>query len=152
MSGLKVAAVWDAISQLSIAGLSIKDIDQVTEVWEIRTPSLYPDIAAPLDLPAPTRQSFGTVANGAKKDVAYTLNYVFTFAPVGSTRGVKDIISGMFAMLVLIFNTVTENDALTGSVNIDPRISSAGVVVEDLSGNKFYGLRLAFDVTEFYEV
>lgn len=152
MSGLKVATVWDSIAALSIAGLTIRDIDQVTEVWEVRTPTLYPDIASPLDLPAPTRQSFGTVANGAKKDVSYTLNYVFTFAPIGSTRGVKDIISSMFAMLVLIFNAVTESDALTGSVNIDPRIASAGVVVEDLAGNKFYGLRLAFDVTEFYEV
>lgn len=152
MSGLKVATVWDSISGINVADLTVRDIDQVTEVWEIRTPSLYPDITAPLELQAPTRQSFGTIANGGKKDVSYTLNYIFAYAPVGSTRGVKDVINAMFAMLALIFNAVVEDDALTGSVNIEPRIASSGVIVEDPSGNSFYGLRLAFDVLEFYEV
>jgi len=152
MSGLKVITVWDSIAALSVSGLVIRDIDQVTEVWEVRTPILMPDVTAPLELSAPTRRSFGQVSNGAKKDVSYTLNYIFTFAPVGSTRGIKDVISSMFAMLALIYNALTESDALTGSVNINPRITSSGVIVQDPSGNDFYGLRLAFDVEEFYEV
>lgn len=149
---INVATVWDSISALSISGLTIKDIDQVSETWEIRGATLYPNITNPLELQAPARQSFGTVAGGAKKDVRYTLNYIFAYAPVGSTRGVKDVMSGMFSMLALIYNAVTENDALSGTVDITPRIAAASTIVQDPVGNQFWGLALAFDVLEYYEV
>lgn len=152
MSGLKVVTVWDSITAISVSGLVVKDLNEVTEVWEIRTPTLYPNITAPLDLQSPRRMSFGTVAGGAKKDVQYTLNYIFAYAPVGSTRGVKDIMSSMFSMLALIFNAVTESDALSGTIDITPRISGSSTIVQDPSGNSFYGLQLAFDVLEYYEV
>jgi hypothetical protein len=105
-----------------------------------------------MDLINPVRQSFGTIAGGAKKDVRYSLNYTFAYAPVGSTRGVKDIFSAMFAMLALLFNAVVTNDALTGSIDVQPRITSIGTVVQDPAGNSFYGLKIAFDVLEYYEV
>lgn len=149
---LKVATVWSSISAISVAGLTVKDIDDVTEEWQVRGATLYPNITNPLELQAPTRQSFGTVAGGAKKDVRYTLNYTFAYAPVGSARGVKDIMSSMFAMLALIYNAVTESDALTGTIDITPRIASASTVVQDPIGNQFWGLALAFDVLEYYEV
>lgn len=149
---INVATVWDSISALSISGLTIKDIDQVSEAWEIRGATLYPNITAPLELAAPVRQSLGTVAGGAKKDIRYTLNYTFAYAAVGSTRGIKDIMSGMFSMLALIYNAVTESDALPGSIDITPRISAASTVVQDPAGNQFWGLSLAFDVLEYYEV
>ena len=152
MSGLKIITVWDAITALSVSGLTIKDLNEVTETWDIRGATLYPNITAPLDLQTPQRMSFGTVAGGAKKDVRYTLNYLFAYAPVGSTRGVKDIMSGMFSMLALIFNAVTENDALSGTVDITPRIAGSSTVIQDPAGNSFYGLQLAFDVLEYYEV
>lgn len=150
--GLKVVTVWDAITSLTVSGLTIKDLNEVTESWEIRTPTLYPNITAPLELQTPARMSFGTVAGGAKKDVRYSLSYLFAYAPVGSTRGVKDIMSGMFSMLALIYNAVVNNDALSGTVDITPRIAGAGTIIQDPSGNQFYGLQLAFDVLEYYEV
>ena len=151
MSGLKIITVWDSISNLSIANLTIKDIDAVSEEWQIRGSVLYPDVANPITISPPKRQSFGIGTTG-RKDILYTLNYRLLYAPAGSGRGIKDIYAGMFAMVALLFNAIVEGDPLAGSVDIVPKISSTNTTVLDPAGNSFYGLDIAFDVTEFYEV
>ena len=148
---LKVETVWTAIKALSVTSLTIKDIGEVTEAYEIRGAVLFPLIDNPVTIAAPKRQSFG-IGSVAKKDVNYTLNYRLLYAPVGSERGVKEIYSNMFVMVANLFNAVVNNDALSGTIDIQPRIASTSTTVKDPAGSSFYGLDISLDVLEYYEV
>lgn len=148
---LKIATVWSSISALSVSNLTIKDIDDVTETWEVRGAVLYPDIQNPVAINVPKRQSFGTGAS-VKRDVTYTMNYRFLYQPVGTGRGIKDIFSGMFVMVANLFDAVIAADPVNGSIDIVPRIASTSTTVLDPSGNQFYGLDIAFDVLEYQEL
>lgn len=148
---LKIATVWDAISAVSVTSLTIKDINQVTEAFEIRGAVLYPDIQNPININVPKRQSFGT-GSSVKRDVTYTMNYRLLYAPVGSERGIKEIYSGMFVMVANLFDAVVNADPLTGTIDIMPRISSSSTTVLDPAGNKFYGIDISFDVLEYQEL
>lgn len=148
---LKIATVWDSISALSVTGLTIKDIDAVSEAWEVRGATLYPDIQNPITINVPRRRTFGSGSN-AKKDVTYSMNYRLLYSPVGSERGIANIYSAMFVMVANLFDAVMNNDALTGTIDITPRIASTSTTVLDPSGNQFYGLDIAFDVLEYHEL
>ncbi len=148
---LKVATVWTAIKALSVTSLTIKDIGEVTETYEIRGAVLYHLIDNPVTIAVPKRQSFG-IGSVAKKDVTYSLNYRLLYAPIGSERGIKEIYSNMFVMVANIENAVINNDALSGTIDIQPRIAAGSTTVKDPGGNAFYGLDISFDVLEYYEV
>lgn len=148
---LQIATVWASIGALSVTNLDIKDIGEVTETYEIRGAIMYPNIESPITIAVPKRQSFG-LGSLAKKDITYSLNYRLLYAPVGSGRGIKDIYSSMFVMVAGIFDAVAVSDALTGTIDINPRISSSSTTVKDPGGNSFYGLDISFDVLEYYEV
>jgi len=148
---LKIITVWDSISALSVSNLIIKDINEVSEAWEVRGAVLYPDIQNPITINVPKRQSFG-VGSGVKKDVTYTLNYRLLYQPVGSGRGIKDIFSGMFTMVASLYDAVQNADPVSGSIDINPRIASQSTTVLDPTNNQFYGLDIAFDVLEYHEL
>lgn len=148
---LKIITVWDSISALSVSNLTIKDIDAVSEAWEVRGATLYPDISNPITINAPVRQSFG-VGSSVKRDVSYTMNYRLLYAPVGSERGITDIYSGMFTMIAALFDATINADPLSGTIDIMPRITSSGTRVLDPSNSQFYGLDISFDVLEYQEL
>jgi hypothetical protein len=115
------------------------------------TPILYPlpeQIVSSLNI---TRQSFGDLGNGAKKDVTYTLTYRLCFAELGEGRGLFEKTPRFLDTIVEVVNTLTENDALSGMINGEPSISKQ-LVVSDPSGRLFHGCDIDIDVLDFYEV
>ena len=151
MAGVKIATVLDSISKLSVSGVTIKDVDEIPqEVTERLCPILFPSPDGLVTGLTVTPQSFGAGTSG-KNDVNYTLNYVYLHAPIGSGRFIADNVSAMVAKVVLILNALIANDAVTGSVDIEPSIGEFGVI-EDLSGNQFHGVTITIKVLEFYEV
>ena len=150
--GVKVATVAASIAALSVSGVDIKDIHGIPE--EVTTRILlvlFPDPAGFLTGLTITRQSFGLDAS-AKKDVKYTLNYVYLHSNAGSGRYITDEINDMVDKAVLILNEIADNSSVSGSVDIVPSLSSEFGQMEDAAGNLFFGCRVAVDVTEFYEV
>jgi len=151
MSGVKIATVADSIAALSVSGVTIKDIDGIPEEVHKRVcPIMFPDPDGFVTNLAVTPQSFGAGTAG-KNDVRYTLNYLFLFCPVGSGRYLADNAVGLVNKAVLILNALIANDAVTGSIDIEPKLGDFGVL-QDAAGNQFEGVRVLIDVHEFYEV
>lgn len=148
---LKIMTVFSSIADLNVNGLTIKDIGEVTETFEVRGPVLYPQIANPITFQPPKRVAFGTGAS-VSRDIVYTLHYRLLYLPVGSERGTKEIYSPMFDLVSSLFDAVIAGDPLDGSIEIMPKIESSSTTVLDPAGRSFYGLDIAFDVLEFYEV
>ena len=152
MAGVKIATVFNSIAALSVAGVTLKDVDEIPEAVLVRhCPVLFPDPDTPVSNVRVEPQSTGAGTDGLN-DVRYTLNYVYLHAPVGEGRYITKNVSGMVAKAVLILNALIANDAVTGSIDIEPRIEGEFGVMVDPSGAQFWGFRLAIDVLEFYEV
>jgi len=153
MSGVKIATVANSIAGLSssVSGVTIKDLDGIPgEVSQRICPIMYPDPDNFVTGLTVTPMSSGAGTAG-KNDVRYTLNYVFMYVPVGSGRYLAENIAGLVDSTVLILNALIANDAVTGSVDIEPKPGDFGPL-EDPVGNQFEGARIAIDVHEFYEV
>ena len=152
MAGVKIATVFNSIAALVVSGVTIKDVDEIPEEVLVRhCPVMFPDPDTPVSGLRVEPQSTGAGTDGYN-DVLYTLNYVYLHTPVGEGRYIAGNVSGMVAKCVLILNALIANDALTGAVDLEPKVSGAFGVMADAAGNQFWGFRLAIDVLEFYEV
>lgn len=143
-----IATVTDSISNLSISGVTIKDIDQIPDIARMLTPLLIPQ---PNNFITDLQVSFETFGSngGAKINTAYTLNYVFLYCEVGSGLGSFAAFSGLVGKLQDILVAINSNDAITGAV--DMKIGSIGNigVITDPAGNEFWGLEFSLRVLEY---
>ncbi len=143
-----IATVADSISNLSISGVTIKDIDQIPDTARMLTPLLIPQ---PNNFITDLQVSFETFGSngGAKINTTYTLNYVFLLCEVGSGLGSFAAFSGLIGKLEDILVAINSNDAITGAV--DMKIGSIGNigVITDPAGNEFWGLEFSLRVLEY---
>jgi len=143
-----ISTVADSISNLSVSGVTIKDIDQIPESAAMLCPLLIPQ---PDNFVTDLSVSFETFgSNGsAKINTNYTLNYVFLFCEVGSGLGAFAAFSGLVAKLSAILVAINSNDAITGAVDV--KINSIGNigVITDPAGNEFWGLMFSLRVLEY---
>lgn len=143
-----IATVTDSISNLSISGVTIKDIDQIPDIARMLTPLLIPQ---PNNFITDLQVSFETFGSngGAKINTAYTLNYVFLYCEVGSGLGSFAAFSGLVGKLQDILVAINSNDAITGAVDV--KISTIGNigVITDPAGNEFWGLEFSLRVLEY---
>lgn len=144
---LAAVTIADSIAGLSVSGVTIKDLDQIPQEVQARDcPILFPDPSRYVSDLSVGVDSFGS--GSAKKTVKYMLNYVFLYSETGVGRGLADNAAGVVTKVMLILDAFLANDALTGSIDITPLTTTAGVV-NDPSGKPFYGALLSFAVTEF---
>lgn len=156
MAGVKISTVIDAIAALSVTLSTGKAL-------KILKDSTIPEDATRLGavlFPRPDGfvsdftvepQTYG--ADGVERmDVHYMLNYVFCDIPGGSNRALGDNYTVLVDDTVSILNAILTNDDI--SEGIDLRLSDViGFgIVQDPSGNVFYGTEIQLAVTEFYEV
>jgi hypothetical protein len=154
MSGCKIAEVADAISKLTIAGVTVKDIDQIPTAATVRDVFLFPKPDGFVSGLTVTQQSQGYTAIGAKFDVDYTLTYTLATGEFGAGRAnTIDFYSAMVGYIVKVINAVTDiNVLLDGAVSITVSgVESFGSVL-DPAGNPHPGTNITFAIKEFYEV
>jgi len=148
---IALVTIADSISGLSVSGVTIKDINQVpNEVLERDVPMIIPRPDGFVTNFKPERVTLGSGA-GAKWNVTYDLTYRLLYAKVGTGRGLFDLYSGLCATAMLFVDAIMDNDALTGTVDIQlSNISDFGPVV-DPSGQTFHGCDFVFTVLEFQD-
>lgn len=137
-----------AIAALSISGVTLKDIDEIPESAQMLTPLIVPRPNDFITNIKPEAKSFGS--NGSElMDVSYSLNYVFCYTEIGSGINAFAPYSGLLSMLILIINTILNNDKVNGLVDI--QLESIGDIgsVEDFAGNKFWGCNFSLRCLEF---
>jgi len=145
---INFATVANSIKSLSVSGVNMLNIDQIPQSGSLVLPVVFPQPNGWLDNVNPIAQSLGS--NGTEKmDFSYTLHYVFLYAEAGSGISQTDPIAPMLAKLELIVETILNNDAITGLV--DMRLNGIEGVgrIQDVSGNDYWGALFSLRCMEF---
>ena len=156
MAGVKISTVIDAIAALDVTlsngkALVILQDETIPEDATRLGGVLFPKPDGFVSGFTVEAQTYGTDGN-ERMDVSYILTYVFCDIPIGSNRSLGDNYTVLVQDTALILNEILTNDDI--SEGIDLRLSdviSFGIV-QDPSGNMFYGTEIQLAVTEFYEV
>jgi hypothetical protein len=143
---VQFGTVIEAISQLSIGSINIKDVDEIPENAEMVLPVLFIDPDDPINTLEPSFQSFGTMGT-AKMDLGYTVNYIYLHAKVGAALSLSSILPGLISSVALIIETVFRNDVINGAVQFENSSMRIGVV-ESANGARFHGASFSFRVLE----
>jgi len=143
---LAIATVVDAISGLTVTGLTIKDMDQIPGAAEMRSATLLPlpDFLTNYEF---ERNSVGG-GSIAKMTVYYQLNYRLLYKPAGAGRAIE-YFDNMVSMVGLIMDAVMAIDTMSGTVDITPVSVTNMGLVNDPADNPFYGCDIAFRIMEF---
>ncbi len=146
--GLAIATVCSSIAGLSVAGVTIKNANQIPPDVTRLIPCLFPRPNEFVTDFTMTRESYGG-GSSAKMDLEYNLHYTFCFAPIGSGRTGLDIYDEMMAKAAAILDAVVAIDTLAGLVDITPEpVTSFGSVV-DPAGVLYSGCEFTFHILEF---
>ena len=146
---LAIATIVNNIAALVVAGVDIKDMDEIPEeVLGRDCPILYPEPSGFISNFEMVRDSTGP-GTTALMTVTYDLTYTFLYAPVGSGRGLFDVYDDLVKKVGLIFDAIIANDTLAGAIDFLPEeVLNIGATV-DPTENVFHGCQFVFSVTEF---
>jgi hypothetical protein len=145
---LAIATIADSISQLTVTGVNIKDLDQIPPDATRLTPVLFPEPLGFVTDFTLTRESQGSNTFLAKYTVTYRLHYTFLHSPIGSAR-ILDLYDDMVGKAFAILDKIIDNDAITGAVDIQPAEAIEFGPVPDPAGNMYHGCRFVLQVMEF---
>ena len=143
-----VNTVATSISNLTISGVTIKDVTAIPDNTQMLCPILIPQPNNYMTGTSMTFETFGS--NGAAKmNLEYDLNYVFLFCEVGSGINAFAPFSGLMTKLAAILVVIFSSDAISGLV--DMKLNTIGDigVIADPAGNEFWGLMFSLHCQEF---
>jgi len=143
---LAIATVVDSISNLSVSGLTIKDMDTIPASASGLGPLLIPlpNFVTNFNM---ERDSYGG-GSTAKMTVTYNLNYRLLFAQAGSGRDLE-YFDNMVSMVALLWDAILAIETLTGAIDLVPAgITNMGLI-NDPAEHEYYGCDIAVRVTEF---
>ena len=140
--------VADSISKLTVTGVTIRDLDDMSNEVFARD--------CPLVMPAPTwftvaeveRVNLGS-GTAAKWDFTYILSYRLFYQEVGNERNPGSIIPTLAAKTFLFIDAVIANDSITGAIDMELVSSPVFGVVEDPVGKLFWGADIELQIMEF---
>ena len=141
------ATVADGISNISIAGITVKDIDAIPDSVTMLCPILIPqpnDFISDIQV---TRMSYGG-AGSELLNMTYSLNYVFLQAQAGSGISAFSTYAGLISNLAAIIKAVLQNDNINGAVDMEMKSAPSIGVITDPAGNEYWGCLISFSVTE----
>lgn len=142
-----MASIVSAISQLTITGITIKDIDEVAASWVSLPKVLYPnidDFVTNFELNYPTFVQDGT----GPVDIKYSLNYRYLSTQVGDMATVAVQSNLVLAEVISIVNKMlTVRAPYDGRVLMTLGDLSIGARL-DPAGNQYFGADFALNVEE----
>ena len=144
----QLVTIADAISGLSISGVTVKDIDTVPENAIDYCPVLFPVPDNFITDMQFERVSFGGDSVAAM-NVSYTMHYRYLHAPIGSGSVLQNY-KGIIEKLELILEAIMGNSSPTGAVNMTLlNVSDLGPVSDVAGQTMFHGVDIALRVEEF---
>ena len=146
-ASLLLANVADAISQISVSGVTIKDKDQLAGSWVSLPNVFYPN---PDNWITGFVIQFDSVMQGATAPMTYkyTLNYRFLGVQVGDMAVFPVSYSALVDKVIAIVNALQAIQApysgkvqmIVGDLQLGPK--------DDPSGNQFFGADFALQIEE----
>lgn len=144
---LKLSEIADAISNISISGVVVKDVNQLSASWVSQPDVLYPH---PDQFVTGYSETFVSLLRGtnAPVDVSYTLNYRFLHVQVGETASLYSEYPVLVARVKTIIDAIQAvhapysggMDMTIGDIDIGPK--------DDPAGNQYFGADIALNIVE----
>lgn len=141
--------VTNSIAALTVAGVTIKDVDEIPMDALKILPVMFPKPDNFITNVTFSRETYGT-GGTAKMNFSYTLNYRYLHSPVGARLNMLSAYSGLITNLAAILVEIFENDKLAGLVDL--QLESIGQIgpLTDLAGQTTYhGVDIGLRVLEF---
>jgi hypothetical protein len=144
---LALTTITNAIAGLTIAGVTIKDMDEIPNaVTDGMCPILYPEPVNFVTEMEITRMA--QIVSATPWNVEYNLTYILLYAPAGSGRGL-DLISPTLAKAFVIIDAIMAQVAgISGAVTMYFNGMSQPGPVSDPSGTQFFGCQFTVRVLE----
>ena len=146
---LAITTVSTAIAGLTVAGVTICDLDNVPPTALRLTPVLFPSPENPLSDIIATRESYGG-GSSMLANVEYDLNYIFLYCEIGSGRTGLDWLEDRMLKVQAIYDEILEIDVIGGAVDVWPTGNVQFVTLADPAGNNYLGCAMTFHVIEFW--
>lgn len=146
---LALATVADSISKISISGVTVKDVNELSASWKSLPNVLYPRPDGFVTGLRFKTDSYGI--NGAEKGTfTYNLTYRFLGTAVGNMGTFGQAYSDALTKIIAIVNAIVADDTITGATK-DFRLGTIANIgpMPDPSGNVFHGADITFVVEEF---
>jgi len=144
------STVANSIAALSISGVKVLDIDEITTSGSMICPVLFPQPDNFVTNMAVERMSVGS-GGTALMNMTYNLNYVYLHAEVGSGLSAFEIYTGLITNLALIIKTLLQNDNITGAVDMEVNDIGELGVITDPAGNNYFGVLFSLSILEFIQ-
>lgn len=144
-----IATVTNAIEALSISGVTVLDVDEITDSVGLEAAILAPWPEGFISNIEVTRAE----QSGQNLDLKYTLTYRYYHCRIaGGLGGILGPYAAMITNLAAILKAFAQNETLTGAMdNYEPQISDLGPVV-DPAGNAYHGFDISLRIHQFLEV
>lgn len=144
---LQLANIADAISNISITGVTVKDKDQVAASWLSQPNVLYPN---PENWITGFSIQYDTVLQGASAPmtIKYTLNYRLLTTQIGDIGTFPAAYSDLVDKIVTVLNALIgvpapysgKVELIVGNIEIGGKI--------DVVGNEYHGADIALNISE----
>jgi hypothetical protein len=146
---INFATVADSISKLSISGVTVKDLDEITasRLGQAALLAPIPDGFVTNIRFIDDAQTGGGLVRPMR--LMYTLNYRYFHCQIGNILNFNAY-SSMIINIVAILAALVNNDVnLSGAIQTElPRVSNIGPVL-DPDGNAYHGCDISLDVMQF---
>ena len=144
---VRFADVVESISNFSISGVNIRDVNTIPENAMDMCPIFFPRPDGMVTDIIFTRVTLGSDGS-ALMDMEYTLNYRFLYAEIGSGDVLANY-TGLIEKLALICKAIFTNDTPSGAVDMQLQsISNIGPLPDPVGMNVYHGVDIALRVLE----
>lgn len=149
---LQITTIADSIAGLSVAGVTLYDIDEIpTQIIPRKVPAIIP---RPNEFMTDFELRVDSLGDGstAKMTVFYTLNYRLLHSKIGEgRRKLFGTYADLVAKIGLFLDALITNDAVSGSLDSRPvNISNVGPVASPAEeGVAYHGCDIGIRITEF---
>jgi hypothetical protein len=141
------ATIADSISKLAIPGVTVKDIDEIPQSARLLCPLLIPQPDNFVTEFEASFESFGSNGDAAI-NLRYSLNYMYLHSEAGAGVAPFDMYGGLVHNLSAILVAILSNDAVSGLVDMKPRIGQIGIIT-DPSGVEYWGIQFSLPILEY---
>ena len=143
--------VASAIAALSIAGVTVRDIDNIPVNAKTMIPVLYPVPNGFVTDLTWSRETFGTESVHAM-NLTYVLHYKYLHAIVGSGGSLLSVYGAMIRNIIKIIKAIFEDSDLGGAVDVTLNtISDIGVHTDPAGEMQFHGVDITIKVLEYIQ-
>lgn len=142
------ASVATTISQLTISGVTVKDISAIPVSGNMITPVLFPNPHFISGMKTELQSLMGNPPGPV--DFEYSLNYVYLHCPAGSAVSQLDVIQGLMTNYVAIVAAIT-NGTYNGKAEVSFGQAQDPGIIEDPAGNQFWGVLFSVKVKDIVQ-